>query len=161
MCVSSWFSATWLLPMGGYGETGPAALKCARDMSVKAAPRMTAKIAEACEGGGGDWPHCARVTDALRASVLCDDAEAFWHCFRAIRGDPADEAQTLRVVRLRNKLGAGKTPFNLHVNGLFRPTALADPILVEIQIWATPIMALNDVSHAQYEVVRAGAPGDI
>ena len=137
------------------------ALKCARDMSVKAAPRMTAKIAEACEGGGGDWPHCARVTDALRASVLCDDAEAFWHCFRAIRGDPADEAQTLRVVRLRNKLGAGKTPFNLHVNGLFRPTALADPILVEIQIWATPIMALNDVSHAQYEVVRAGAPGDI
>ncbi|KAH8075746.1 hypothetical protein JL720_10448 [Aureococcus anophagefferens] len=135
------------------------ALKCARDMSVKAAPRMTAKIAEACEGGGGDWPHCARH-DA-RASVLCDDAEAFWHCFLAIRGDPADEAQTLRVVRLRNKLGAGKTPFNLHVNGLFRPSALADPILVEIQIWATPIMALNDVSHAQYEVVRAGAPGDI
>ncbi|KAH8060658.1 hypothetical protein JL722_4771 [Aureococcus anophagefferens] len=119
-----------------------------------------AAIAEACEGGGGDWPHCARVTGA-RASVLCDDAEAFWHCFLAIRGDPADEAQTLRVVRLRNKLGAGKTPFNLHVNGLFRPSALADPILVEIQIWATPIMALNDVSHAQYEVVRAGAPGDI
>lgn len=64
-------------------------------------------------------------------------------------------------MRLRNKLGAGKTPFNLHVNGLFRPSALADPILVEIQIWATPIMALNDVSHAQYEVVRAGAPGNI
>jgi len=27
--------------------------------------------------------------------------------------------------------------------------------MIEIQIWVTPIMDLNEVSHSQYEVARA------
>ena len=99
--------------------------------------------------------------DSLRASVLCDDAEAFWKCWEALRGDPNDPNQKLRVTRLKNKLGKGKEPFNFHVNAEFRSAALADPLTVEIQIWIAPIMALNDVSHAQYEVARAASVGAI
>ena len=99
--------------------------------------------------------------DALRASVLCDDAEAFWKCWQALRGDPDDKNQKLRVTRLKNKLGKGKEPFNFHVNAWFKSPKLADPLMVEIQIWVTSIMALNDVSHAQYEVARAASVGAI
>ena len=99
--------------------------------------------------------------DALRASVLCDDAEAFWKCWQALRGDPDDKNQTLRVTRLKNKLAKGKEPFNFHVNAKFYSPKLANPLTVEIQIWITPIMALNDVSHAQYEVARAKSIGAI
>ena len=41
------------------------------------------------------------------------------------------------------------------MNTEFQSSALADPLTIEIQIWITPIMDLNDVSHAQYEVARA------
>ena len=47
------------------------------------------------------------------------------------------------------------------MNAYFKASPVADPILVEIQIWITSIMALNDVSHAQYEVARAKEPKDI
>ena len=50
--------------------------------------------------------------DSLRASVLCDDAEAFWKCWQALLGDPKDPNQKLRVTRLKNKLGKGQEPFN-------------------------------------------------
>ena len=99
--------------------------------------------------------------DSLRASVLCDDAEAFWNCWKALLGDPDDPKQKLRVTRLKNKLGKGQEPFNFHLNALFQSAALADPLMIEIQIWITPIMALNDVSHAQYEVSRAKSVGAI
>ena len=99
--------------------------------------------------------------DSLRASVLCEDAESFWKCWQALRGDPDDKNQTLRVTRLKNKLGKGQEPFNFHLNALFQPSALADPLMIEIQIWVTPIMDLNEVSHSQYEVARAKTPGDI
>ena len=99
--------------------------------------------------------------DSLRASVLCEDAEAFWKCWQALLGDPNDENQKLRVTRLKNKLGKGKEPFNFHLNAEFKSSALADPLTVEIQIWVTPIMGLNDVSHAQYEVARAKSVGAI
>ena len=56
---------------------------------------------------------------------------------------------------------AGQEPFNFHLNALFQPSALADPLVIEIQIWITPIMALNDVSHSQYEVARAKSIGAI
>ena len=99
--------------------------------------------------------------DALRASVLCDDAESFWKCWQALRGDPNDKKQTLRVTRLKNKLGKGQEPFNFHVNALFKSSKLTDPLMVEIQIWIAPIMDLNEVSHAQYEVARAASVGAI
>ena len=99
--------------------------------------------------------------DSLRASVLCDDAEAFWKCWQALRGDPDDKNQKLRVTRLKNKLGKGQEPFNFHLNALFKSSKLTDPLMVEIQIWIAPIMDLNDVSHAQYEVARAASVGAI
>ena len=99
--------------------------------------------------------------DSLRASVLCDDAEAFWNCWKALVGDPDAPNQTLRVTRLKNKLGKGQEPFNFHLNAEFQPSALKHPLMVELQIWIAPIMDLNDVSHAQYEVARAAAVGDI
>ena len=99
--------------------------------------------------------------DALRASVLCDDAEAFWKCWQALLGDSNDPNQKLRVTRLKNKLGKGKEPFNFHLNAEFKSSLLAQPLTVEIQIWIASIMDLNDVSHAQYEVARAASVGEI
>ena len=99
--------------------------------------------------------------DSLRASVLCEDAEAFLKCWQALRGDPDDKNQTLRVTRLKNKLGKGQEPFNFHLNAEFKSSKLADPLMVEIQIWITPIMDLNEVSHSQYEVSRAKSVEDM
>ena len=62
---------------------------------------------------------------------------------------------------MKNKLGKSQEPYNFHLNVLFRPSrrsALAEPLVVEIQIWVASIMALNDVSHAQYEIARAKTP---
>ena len=99
--------------------------------------------------------------DSLRASVLCEDAEAFCKCWEALLGDPNDPNQKLRVTRLKNKLGKGQEPFNFHLNAEFKSSLLADPLTVEIQIWIASIMDLNDVSHAQYEVARAASVGAI
>ena len=81
--------------------------------------------------------------------------------WEALLGDPNDPDPTFRVTRLKNKLGKGQEPFNFHVNAEFKSPKLAHPITLEIQIWITPIMALNDVSHAQYEVSRAKSVGAI
>ena len=43
----------------------------------------------------------------------------------------------------------------------YAPTTLAAPLVIEIQIWMTPIMEMNEVSHSQYEVARANSPGDM
>ena len=59
------------------------------------------------------------------------------------------------MIRLKNKLGKSQEPYNFHLNVLFQPSALAEPLVVEIQLWVASIMALNDVSHAQYEIARA------
>ena len=37
------------------------------------------------------------------------------------------------VVRLKNKVGKYKEPFNLHVHVLFKPEECEDPILCELQ----------------------------
>ena len=46
------------------------------------------------------------------------------------------------VVRLKNKIGKCKEPFNLHANVLFKPDEWEDPILCElicstVSIWRT------------------------
>ena len=49
-----------------------------------------------------------------------------------------------------------------HCKGIFKfpcPSTFRAPIQLEIQIWAAAIMDLNDVSHWQYEVARAGSVG--
>ena len=39
------------------------------------------------------------------------------------------------VVRLKNKVGKYKEPFNLHVHVLFKPDECEDPILCELQFY--------------------------
>ena len=104
--------------------------------------------------------YSARPRDSLRASVVCEDAEAFWKTYCALKGNPDDPKQRFKVLRLKNKIGKGKEPFNFHLNCSFHPSTFREPIQLEIQIWAAPIMDLNDVSHRQYEVSRADKVSD-
>ena len=121
---------------------------------------MGAKIDEyEKDKGTGLYPYCAFIGDSLRASVVCEDAEAFWKTYCALKGNPDDPKQRFKVLRLKNKLGVGKEPFNFHLNCSFHPTTFRAPIQLEIQIWAAAIMDLNDVSHWQYEVARADSVG--
>jgi len=131
-------------------------LKCAPAVSIKRTTRMAAKVDEyEREKGPGRYPYAAFIGDSLRASVVCDDAEAFWKAYEALRGDPDDAKQRFKVLRLKNKLGGGQEPFDYHLNCSFQPSTFKAPIQVEVQIWAASIMDLNDVSHWQYEVARA------
>ena len=135
-------------------------LKCAPEVSIKKTTRMAAKVdGYERDKGAGNYPYCAFIGDALRASVVCEDAEAFWKTYTALKGNTSDQGQTLKVLRLKNKLGVGKEPFNFHLNCSFQPTTFKAPIQLEIQIWAAAIMDLNDVSHWQYEVARASDVG--
>ena len=145
----------------GGGWTARCLLKCAPEVSIKKTTRMGAKIDEyEKDKGAGLYPYCAFIGDSLRASVVCQDAEAFWKTYEALRGDPDDPNQRLKVLRLKNKIGKGKEPFNFHLNCSFHPNTFREPIQLEIQIWAAPIMDLNDVSHRQYEVSRADKVSD-
>ena len=146
-----------MVPTTGWAKR--CALKCARNLSVKKTERMAAKVDEyAREKAKGQYPYAAFIGDSLRASVVCDDAEAFWKAYEALKGDPDDPHQRFKVLRLKNKLGGGKEPFNFHLNCSFQPSTFKAPIELEIQIWAAAIMDLNDVSHWQYEVARADDP---
>ena len=44
----------------------------------------------------------------LRISVLCDDAEAMYNMWQKILHDPTGK---FKVVRLKNKIGKGRTPY--------------------------------------------------
>ena len=44
--------------------------------------------------------------------------------------------------------------YNYHINATFHPPELAVPIMVEIQLWCTKIMAHNDLSHWAYAPPR-------
>ena len=119
---------------------------------------MAAKVDEyERDKGEAQYPYAAFIGDALRASVVCEDAEAFWKTYCALKNDPE---QKLKVLRLKNKLGKGREPFNFHLNCSFQPQHFKAPIQLELQIWAAEIMELNDVSHRQYEVSRAEKVGD-
>jgi len=93
--------------------------------------------------------------------LVCEDAESFWKSFCGLKGREDDPHAAFEVIRLKNKLGKSQEPFNFHLNVLFRPSATADPLVVEIQIWIASIMALNDISHWQYEISRAKRPEDV
>ena len=49
----------------------------------------------------------------------------------------------------------------MHLNASFHPPGFAAPVVVEVQIWITELMALNFISHAQYEISRAKRPQDV
>ena len=66
-----------------------------------------------------------------------------------------------KVVRLKNKIGQCKEPFNLHVNMLFHPKECEDPILCEGQIYAKAVFGLQHRQHLAYEVRRATGVEDL
>ena len=65
------------------------------------------------------------------------------------------------VVRLKNKIGELKKPFNMHVNVLFKPEECEDPILCEVQFCLREVFDLMHCDHLLYEVVRAKWVGDL
>ncbi|KAJ1454951.1 hypothetical protein M885DRAFT_225959 [Pelagophyceae sp. CCMP2097] len=143
--------------------------------AVKSATRMSAKV-EVYRGEDGpasaSWPRAARITDPLRATVVCDDAEAIVRAYDALRGGGADgtgvhlehgggaddtaaNAHPFRVTRLKNKLGLCTKPFNLHINCVFDRGDGAAPITTEIQIVPRAVNAVTGPSHKFYTLSRA------
>ncbi|KAH8082982.1 hypothetical protein JL720_8494 [Aureococcus anophagefferens] len=121
-----------------------------------ATPRTSAHAARRGAGPGPGSPEAAALGFG---DVLELVAETTWSRFEVLRLDALWAMNgTSEVMARRCASFLAAEPWGSDLRGLANR---ADPILAEIQIWATPIMALNDVSHAQYEVVRAGAPGDI
>ena len=59
------------------------------------------------------------------------------------------------VVRLKNKVGKYKEPFNLHANVLFKPDECEDPVLCELQFYQREVFDLQHRQHLAYEVRRA------
>ena len=59
------------------------------------------------------------------------------------------------VVRLKNKIGELKKPFNMHVNVLFKPVECEDPILCEVHFCLREVFDLMHCDHLLHEVVRA------
>ncbi|KAJ1448157.1 hypothetical protein M885DRAFT_540169 [Pelagophyceae sp. CCMP2097] len=140
-------------------NTGPAT-------AVKSAARMRAKVEEYRSSEEGlpaiaSWPHAARITDPLRATIICDDAEAIVRAYAALCGGGADGdgAHPFRITRLKNKLALCTKPFNLHVNCLFDRGAGAAPITTEIQIVPRAVNVVTGRSHKFYTLSRAPSAG--
>jgi len=129
-------------------------LKCAATVSVKTAARAREKVAEyAAAPEGRAYPYAAHVADPLRATLVCDDAEAMRQAWDTLRtADP----RVWRLLRVKNKIDQAVMPFNVHGNFLFSdPEVPGPPVVTEIQLWSTALFVLNDVSHWQYEGARA------
>ncbi|KAJ1450433.1 hypothetical protein M885DRAFT_532424, partial [Pelagophyceae sp. CCMP2097] len=143
--------------------------------AVKSTARMRAKVEEyrSSEDGlpaSASWPHAARITDPLRATIVCNDAEAIVRAYAALRGGGADGdgahsfrvggadgdgAHPFRVTRLKNKLALCTKPFNLHVNCLFDRGDGAAPITTEIQFVPRAVNVVTSPSHKFYTLSRA------
>ena len=65
------------------------------------------------------------------------------------------------VVRLKNKVGKYKEPFNLHVHVLFKSDECEDPILCELQFYPRGVFDLQHRQHLAYEVWRAKGVKDL
>ena len=169
-------------------------LKCAASVSVKSHDRTRAKVKAYASSSGSsekDYPYAKLVSDPLRATLICDDAEALDRAWRTLK---EGSGGSLELLRAKNKLGSDEMPFNVHGNFAFSdPSVAGPPVVVEIQLWSvgraetrgpsrnrhrcknhrrrpsslkvarrsTHLFVLNDVSHWQYEVARAERFGDV
>ncbi|KAJ8606548.1 hypothetical protein CTAYLR_010411 [Chrysophaeum taylorii] len=132
---------------------------CKPDIALKLTNRLRAKVEELqLEKGSDQRPHCAHVTDALRASIVCHDAVTFLNTWKALSNDPSGK---LRIVRLKNKVKAKIIPFNFHINCVVDTDIMSVPILVELQIWFSQVRTLSKKQHHLYELMRAAAITDI
>ncbi len=77
----------------------------------------------------------------------------------AFEGLPA--SPYFRVVRLKNKIGECRGPFNLHVSVLFEPPECDAPILCEVQFYPEKVFALQHRQHLLYELKRATEVKDL
>ncbi|KAJ1460845.1 hypothetical protein M885DRAFT_585041 [Pelagophyceae sp. CCMP2097] len=132
--------------------------------AVKSAARMSAKVEEyRTEDGSPEasaaWPHAARIMDPLRATVVCDDAEAIVRAYEALHGGNVSTAHPFRVIRLKNKLGLCTKPFNLHINCVFDRGDGAAPITTEVQIIPRAVNVVMGPSHMFYTLSRAPDAG--
>jgi len=129
--------------------------------AVKSAKRMSVKVHEYRESDVHDyseqsedspeWPCAARISDPLRATIVCDGAEAVVKAYAAIR----DGSGAFRVTRLKNKLALCTKPFNLHINAVFDRGDGTAPLTVEIQIVPRAVNAVSGPSHNFYTLSRA------
>ena len=124
---------------------------------VKRANRIAVKVGEYREEKDEDsWPFSQFMTDILRASFIVATAEEMVVVWESLLASPNFE-----VVRLKNKIGELKKPFNMHVNVLFKPAECEDPILCEVQFCLREVFDLMHCDHLLYEVVRAKGVGDL
>ena len=70
-------------------------------------------------------------------------------------------SEHFEVVRLKNKIGQCKGPFNLHVNVVFHPKEVEDPILCEVQFYPRSVFDLQHRQHLAYELKRATGVKDL
>ncbi|KAJ1452854.1 hypothetical protein M885DRAFT_498923 [Pelagophyceae sp. CCMP2097] len=136
--------------------------------AVKSAARMTAKVGGyrklvdplkySVEASAEKWPYAAQISDPLRATVVCDDAEAIVRAYEALVGDCAGE-NPFTVTRLKNKLALCTKPFNLHVNCAFHRGGGLAPITVEVQIVPRVVNVVMGPSHKFYTLSRAPHAG--
>ena len=119
--------------------------------SIKKSDRIVVKLAEyRKEMGKANWPHSQFVSDILRASYVCLTAKDVIETFRSL-----NTSEYFRVIRLKNKIGNNEAPYNLHVNLLFHPPELKDPILCEVQIYPHDVFEMQHQQHLLYQFKRA------
>ena len=124
---------------------------------VKRANRIAAKVQEYRKEKDADsWPFAQFMTDILRASFVVATAEEMVLVWEGLLASPDFE-----VVRLKNKIGELKKPFNMHANVLFKPEECKDPILCEVQFCLREVFDLMHCDHLLYEVVRAKGVEDL
>ena len=124
---------------------------------VKRANRIATKVQEYRKEKDADsWPFAQFMTDILRASFVVATAEEMVLVWEALLASPDFE-----VVRLKNKIGELKKPFNMHANVLFKPEECKDPILCEVQFCLREVFDLMHCDHLLYEVVRAKGVEDL
>jgi hypothetical protein len=118
---------------------------------IKRVNRIAVKVEEyRAEKGEDKWPHSQFLTDVLRASFIVSTAEEMVRVWESVLSSSEFE-----VVRLKNKIGRCKEPYNLHVNLLFKPEECEDPILCELQFYPRKVFDLQHCQHQAYEVSRA------
>ena len=108
------------------------------------------------EKGEENWPHSKYITDILRASYICESAKDLVRAYESL-----EASEDFEVVRLKNKIGECKPPFNLHANVLFHPEECEDPILCEVQIYPRAVYDLQHRQHLAYELRRAKGVEDL
>ena len=124
---------------------------CDPRTAVKSLLRMRAKVQE--YRAEGKWPACARVTDPLRATILCGSSTIMLQALKKVESPP------FKLLRLKNNLASEKKPFNLHAVVSFAPPDATASLVVEVQLLFDHLLPLAAHTHVLYSVYRARSFG--